>query len=262
MNKKKALITIGVAGVMAFSVQLMPNVNVGGISWQGTAVAEAGFGGLGDIAKSVGKKAVFKQFNVDIDGMQDKRQNMMLNLYRSALSYAYASAHVQEALGYGDGGAQAKAAIKQLKSDRTNLGSIQSTMKAASVNEKEIAAAAQKLLDSGDEAKIKAANELLSKAKVERRAANIYKVLAARDAVGIVKDTGVALAKGGDSIQDKINVIKDLSAVGKSGEAMAKIIGEQHKGMSNGLKTYEKKQNIKDVSDDEAKKQTNSLIEE
>lgn len=262
MSKKKILTAVGLAGVLVFSGQFMPSVNVGGFDLQGASVAEAGLGGLGGIAQKAGKNAVSKALKVDIDGMQNKRQNMLVNLYKSAVTYASASAHVQEALGYGDGGAQAKAAIKNLKKNKTNLGSIKATMTAASINEKDIAAAAQKLSDSGDAAKIKAANDLLGQARAERKAANIYKILAARDAVGIVKESATALAKGGDSIQGKVDVLKDLSAVAKEGEAITKLIGSQHTGLTNGLKTYEKKQNIKDVSDEDAKKMTNSLVEE
>ena len=43
----------------------MPSADVGGVNLTGMPVAEAGFGGLGDIGKKVGKDAVSKAFNVD-----------------------------------------------------------------------------------------------------------------------------------------------------------------------------------------------------
>lgn len=261
MKKKNLLTALGMAGVFAVSGAFIPGCT--GHNFLGASVAEAGFGlgNIGDVVKGEAKKAVSKTFNVDLNGMQDKRQDMLLNLYRAAVCYGHASANVQQALGYGDGGAQARAAIKQAANNKTNLGSIKSVVEASKVDDKLIAEAAKKLQDSGDAAKIQKANELLQTAKTQRKAANIYKVLAARDAVSIVKDAGVAMAKGGDSIKDKINIINDLSAVAKNAESLTKVIGTQHKGMSNALKTYEKKQNIKDVSDAEAKKLAASWTE-
>ena len=261
MKKKNLLAAVGMAGVFAVSGAFMPGVT--GHGFIGASVAEAGFG-LGDIGGAVkgeAKKAVAKAFHVDLDGMQDKRQNMMLNLYRAAVCYGYASANVQQALGLGDGGAKAKAAIKQAASSKTNLGSITSVVDSSKVDPKLVEEAAKKLLDSGEAAKIQQANGLLQKAKTQRKAANIYKILAARDAVSIVKDAGTAMAKGGDSIQDKMDIIKDLSSVAKNAESLTKVIGAQHKGMSGALKTYEKKQNINDVSDEQAKKEAASWTE-
>ena len=260
--RKKSVAAIGMASVLAISCQFMPSADVGGVNLTGMPVAEAGFGGLGDIGKKVGKDAVSKAFNVDIDGMQDKRQDMLLNLYRAAVSYAMASAHTQKAFEMGDGGVQALAAVNQLNSNKTNLGSIKSVMDASKIDKKTLEEASKKLLDSGDQAKIEAANAYLKDAKAERKAANIYKVLAARDAAIIIKDAATAMAKGGDSIQDKLNIIQDLSNVAKQGEGVAKVIGEQHKGMSDALKGYEKKQNIKEVSDADAKKMSANWLEE
>ena len=260
--RKKIVTAVGLAGMLAFSCQLMPGTSLGGVELTGMPVAEAGFS-MGDLGKAVAKEAVNKAFNVDVDGMQDKRQNMILNLYRSAVNYAYASAHVQEAL-LADGGnsARIRAAIGQVTSNKTDLSAIKSLVEASAIPEKELKEATQKLMDSGDAKAIERANGLFQQAKTERKAANIYKVLAAKDAVSIVKDAGVALAKGGDSIKDKIDVIQDLAAVAKNAEGMTKVIGTQHKGMTSALKEYEKKNNIKDVSDDEAKKQTANLTEE
>jgi hypothetical protein len=49
--------------------------------------------------------------------------------------------------------------------------------------------------------------------------------------------------------------------VAKNAESLTKVIGAQHKGMSGALKTYEKKQNINDVSDEQAKKEASSWTE-
>ena len=262
MMKKKIVTAVGLAGVLAFSCQLMPGTSLGGVELTGMPVAEAGFS-LGDLGKAAAKEAVNKAFNVDVDGMQDKRQNMLLNLYRSAVNYAYASAHVQEAL-LADGGnsARIRAAIGQVTSNKTDLSAIKSLVEVSAIKEKDLKAAAQAKQDSGDAEGIKRANDLIQQAKTERKAANIYKLLAAKDAVSIIKDAGVALTKGGDSIQDKIDVLKDLSVVAKNAESLTKVIGTQHKGMTGALKAYEKKNNIKDVSDEDAKKQTANLTEE
>ncbi|SFW35716.1 hypothetical protein [Selenomonas ruminantium] len=261
MKKKNVLTAVGLAGVFAISGAFLPGNT--GQKFVRVSVAEAGFGlgNIGDVVKGEAKKEVAKTFNVDLDGLQDKRQNMMLNLYRAAICYGHASGNVQQALGLGDGGAQLTAAIKQAATDKTNMGFIQAVVEKSKVDDKAATEAAKKLQDSGDAAKIQQANDLLRSAKAQRRAANIYKILAARDAVGIIKDAGMAMAKGGDSIQDKIDILKDLSSVAKNAETLTKAIGKNHKGMSKALKTYEQKQNIKDVSDDEAKKQVESLPE-
>ena len=262
MRKKNWLTAVGLAGVFAVSGAFLPG-NMVQSKFIGVSVAEAGLGigNIGGAIKGEAKKKVAKTLNVDIDSLQDKRQNMMLNLYRAAVCYGYASSNVQQALGLGDGGAQLKAAIKQVGTDKTNMGFIKSVVEKSKVDDKVAAEAAKKLQDSGDAAKIQQANGLLQTSKTQRRAANIYKILAARDAVAIAKDAGTALAKGGDSVQDKIDILKDLSAVAKNAESLTKLIGSQHKGLSGALKTYEQKQNIKDVSDDEAKKQVESLPE-
>ena len=143
MKKKNLLTAVGMAGVFAVSGAFMPAIS--GHSIVGASVAEAGFG-LGDIGGAVkgeAKKAVAKAFHVDLDGMQDKRQNMMLNLYRAAVCYGYASANVQQALGLGDGGAKAKAAIKQAASSKTNLGSITAVVDSSKVDDKLVAEAAK-----------------------------------------------------------------------------------------------------------------------
>lgn len=142
------------------------------------------------------------------------------------------------------------------------LGSIKAVVAETKLDKKATAEAARNILDSGDQARIDAAKAYLKDAKVERRAANVYKALALRDAAFIIKDAATALAKGGDTLEDKLNIIKDLSNFAKESEPVAKEIGTHHNDMAGALKEFEKKQNIGDVSDAEAKKMSAAWLEE
>lgn len=215
--------------------------------------AEAGFD-LGGIAKEIGKGTLGKALGVDIDSMQDKKQNMILNLSRAAICYAEAAINVSEALNLNpEQRAQMKAALSNLKNNKTDLGSMKRVGETTQMTKEELETAAKNLMDSGNQADIDKANELIKQSKAQRRAANIYKGLALRDATTIIASSVTAFKDG--NLGDKVNTIKELAEVAKNAQAVSNIIGQNHKVMKDALKAYEKKNNIKDVSDKEAEKQ-------
>lgn len=215
--------------------------------------AEAGFD-LGGIAKEIGKGALGKALGVDIDSMQDKKQNMILNLSRAAICYAEAAINVSEALNLNpEQRAQMKAALSNLKNNKTDLGSMKRVGETTQMTKEELETAAQNLMDSGNQADIEKANKLIKESKAQRRAANIYKGLALRDATTIIASSVAAFKDG--NLGDKVKTVTELAEVAKNAQAVCNVIGDNHKVMKNALKAYEKKNNIKDVSDKEAEKQ-------
>ena len=206
--------------------------------------------GLGDVGKTVAGKAL----GVDVDQLQDRRQNMILNLAKAAICYGQSAIDVSEALDLNpEQLSQMKAALTNLKNNRTDLGAMKQVGESTKMNQKDIEAKAQSLMDSNDQEKIAKANELIKKAKTERQAANLYKIMAARDAGMIISGAAKAMASS-DSLGDKVAVVKDLSAVANTAKAVADIIGSNHKVMTNALKNYEKKNNIPEVKDKDADK--------
>ena len=243
---KKMLLAGAMAAVFSVSGQFVQTNGTLGVQ-----TAEAGIGGLGGLGKGIAGKAL----GVDVDQLQDKKQNMILNLSKAALCYVQAAIDIQEALGYDQGQiASTKAAFNGLANDKTNLGAMKKVGDVVKLDEKEIAAKAKAVQDSGDQEKIAKANELLKKAKAERKVANKYKILAARDASAVISGAMKALAKS-DELGDKVNTVKELSETAKTAKSVTDVIGEGHKAMTNGLKAYEKQNNIQDVSDDDAEKQ-------
>lgn len=220
--------------------------------------ASAGFdlGGIGKSAlETLGKKALGLE---DVDALEDKRQNMILNLSRAAVCYGQAAIDVAEALNLDTTKiTQMKAALTGLENDRTNLGSMKRVGEATKLDKAEIEAAAKNLMDSGDQEQIDRANELIKKAKVERRAANLYKGLALRDATRIIASSLTAFKS--PDLQSKLSAIQDLSETANAAKAVSHTISENHKILKDALKAYEKKNNIKDVSDKEAEKQMRDM---
>ena len=214
--------------------------------------------GLGDVGKSLGKAALSKALNVDVDSLQGKKDGMVLNLSRAAIAYGKAAINVSAALGMDDGQrAKMQAALNNLNNDKTNLGYIKQVGEATKMDENEIKSKADALLNEEDKAKVEQADNLIKEAKVERQYANKYKLLATRDAGMIISSTVKALAKS-DSLGDKITAVKNLSEAAKTGKSLADLIGQNHKTMTTALKDYEKKRGIKEVSEEEAEKQMKS----
>ena len=227
--------------------------------------AEAlGLGNLGgkvkdkakDTAKKEGKKAAAKTLGVDVDSLNGNKDSMIKNLYNAAVCYGQASIDISEALGLDSGQrAQMQAALTNLKNNKTDLGSIKNVAEATAMDQKTVEEAANNLMNSEDKAKIDKANELIKKSKAERKAANIYKLLAAKDATKVISSSAKALASGGKDLGDKVNVVKELASTAQTGKSITEAIGSNHKTMTSALKTYEKKNNIADVSDKDAEKQ-------
>ena len=242
MKKKNIILAGAMTAILAISGQFVQSDN-----FFGTKTVEAF--GLGDIAK-IGGKAL----GVDVDQLEDKRQNMILNLAKAAICYGQSAIDVSEALDLNpEQLSQMKAALTNLKSNRTDLGAMKQVGESTKMNQKDIEEKAQSLMDSNDQEKIARANELIKKAKSERQAANLYKIMAARDAGIIISGAAKAMVSS-DSLGDKIAVVKDLSAVANTAKAVADVIGNNHKVMTNALKTYEKKNNIPEVKDKDADK--------
>ena len=244
MKKKNIILAGAMTAILTVSGQFVQSDNFFGMK-----TVEAF--GLGDVGKTVAGKAL----GVDVDQLQDRRQNMILNLAKAAICYGQSAIDVSEALDLNPGQlSQMKAALTNLKNNRTDLGAMKQVGESTKMNQKDIEAKAQSLMDSDDKEKIAKANELIKKAKTERQAANLYKIMAARDAGMIISGAAKAMASS-DSLGDKVAVVKDLSSVANTAKAVADIIGNNHKVMTKALKAYEKKNNIPEISDKDAAEQ-------
>lgn len=242
MNKKNIILAGAMTAVLTISGQFVHSDN-----FFGSKTVEAF--GLGDIVK-IGGKAL----GVDVDQLEDKRQNMILNLAKAAICYGQSAIDVSEALDLNpEQLAQMKAALTNLKNNRTDLGAMKQIGESTKMDKKDIEAKAQTLMDSNDQGKIAKANELIKKAKSERQAANLYKIMAARDAGIIISGAAKAMVNT-SSLGDKVEVVQDLAAVANTAKAVTDIIGKNHKDMSDALKAYEKKNNIAEVKDKDADK--------
>ena len=217
-------------------------------------------GSLGGTAKKAGKQAASSALNVDVDALNGDKDGMLKSLYNAAVCYGQASLDISEALGLDSGKhAALQAAMSNLKNKKTDLGSIKEVTDASKLDSKTVEEAANELMNSGDQEKIERANKLIKKSKTERQAANIYKLLAARNATKLISSSTKALASGKKDLGDKAQVVEGLLSTAKSAKSITDDIGANHKVMASALKTYEKKNNIADVSKDEALNQTKSM---
>ena len=223
--------------------------------------AEAGLGSaLGGLAKKAGKEAASKALNIDVDSLNGTKDGVLKSLYNAAVCYGQASLDISSALGLDDGKRSAlQAAMSNLKGNKTDLGSIKQVTDASKLDSKTVEEAANNLMNSGDQEKIAKANELIKKSKAERQAANIYKILAARDATKLISSSTKALASGSKNLGDKVKVVQELLDTGKSAKSITDDIGANHKVMSTALKSYEKKNNIAEVSKEDALSQTKGM---
>ena len=179
---------------------------------------------------------------------------MVLNLSRAAICYAEAAIDVSEALNLNpEQRAQMQAALTGLKNNKTDLGSMKLVGETTKLSKEELETATRNLMDSGDQAKIEQANELIKKSKTARSAAGLYQGLATRDITMLISNSVKAMA-GGD-LGDKLKSIQEISEVANAAKAVNSIINDNRKIMKEALKAYEKKNNIKDVSEKDAKKQ-------
>ena len=230
--------------------------------------AEAfGLGNLGDAvkkkakdsAKDAGKKAVANALNVDVDALNGGKDTMLKNLYNSAVCYGQATLDISTALNLDDGKRAAlQTAMNNLKNNKSDFGSIQQVVDASAIDSKSVTEAANELLNSEDKDKIERANVLIKKSKAERQAANMYKLLATKDAASLIKNSTKALGSGKKDLGDKAKVVMELLNTAKSAKQITGAIGSNHKMMSSALKTYEKKTGMADkISDDDALSQIN-----
>ena len=235
-NKKKAII----AGAMAAVFSITANFALP------ASTAEAGLGDLLGNTNSVVKL---------VAGDPEKRkQKMVKNLSLAAICYAQAAINVSTALNLDPGQrAQMEAALTNLKNNKTDLGSMQRVGESTRIDQQELENAARNLMDSGDQAKIDAANELIRQSKVERAAANKYKGAALSDATFIL--AGNVAAMSGGSSGDKINAAASILDAANQAKAVCDIIGANHKVMKDALAAYEKKNNIAEVNEKKAVKQ-------
>ena len=252
MRKKNILAIGAMAAVFSISCQFIQPAQCGNDNFFNVKTAEAF--DLGSIGKELGKQALGKALNVDLNDMQDKKQSMIQNLSLASRCYMQATVDVYDALGYQpENYAQLTATLNNLNNDKTDLGSMKNVGTVTKVDKKEIEARAKDLMDNGTQEQIEAANTLIKKAKSERQAANMYKGLAMRDAGLIIKSSIVALKDGG--LSDKVKTISDLSSVAKAAQGVGKDISANSKDLKAALKAYEKKNNIAEVSDKDAEKQ-------
>lgn len=213
--------------------------------------------------KKAAKEALAKALNVDIDKISDKKASMMKNLSNAARCYLYSCVNVYAAFDLDSGERQRmEAAFNNLGYDRTNLGSIKAAINAANPDGKRIEEVSKQKAETANAEELAKINGHLKAAKAQRQAANIYKVLALRDAGFVLSGALKNLSKANkfSDLKHMSDTFKDLSETAKAAKVIMSDMDKKRKLLSGALKNYEKKNNIKDVSDEEAKKMTANLV--
>ncbi len=217
-----------------------------------------------DAIKKAAKEALAKALNVDIDKISDKKASMMQNLSNATICYLQSYINVSKAFNLDSGNRQRmEAAANNLRNDRTNFGSIKAAADATYFDPKKFDERVKQMtaeVVSPEEAE--KINGHLQAAKTQRQAANIYKVLALRDAGFVLSGALKNLTKANkfSDLKHMSNTFKDLSETAKAAKAILGEMDKKRKLLTGVLKNYEKKNNIKDVSDEEAKKQVANLV--
>lgn len=139
-----------------------------------------------------------------------------------------------------------QAICDNLNADKTN----QEYLKKAANHKipfKEIKAASQAILASGDQERIAAIDQAVRSAEMKKQSANVYTGFALKDAVDVIKE-GAGGMKGFDG------AVK-VQGIVSSAQTAQKICNSQNKQISefnNALKSYKESQNIQAPSEQEA----------
>ena len=224
---------------LSLAVAIMLGTSIVGFSGQAAAF------GLGDIG--IGDSQAGAASNFDIDGLSNKQEAMLDKLYDSVVLFNSAVLEVEVALELApEIVIEQQAICDNLNADKTN----QEYLKKAANHKipfKEIKAASQAILASGDQERIAAIDQAVRSAEMKKQSANVYTGFALKDAVDVIKE-GATGMKGFDG------AVK-VQGIVSSAQTAQKICNSQNKQISefnNALKSYKESQNIQAPSEQEA----------
>lgn len=251
MVKKRILGTGALAIMMTVAGQFMP---LGGAPWSDLGMQPAEAFSLGDLG------GVILGGPISVDDMQNRHQDMMHNLMLATLCEGHSAVNSAQAVGMHPEQYQAlQAAVAQAQDNHTNLdiGAMRGLVDAEAKITPESwqqAYAAAPTKEASDEAKGYA-----SRAASLRRAAGLYNLMAARDAIAIVREASMGLMHS-DNLGDKVQAVQELMSTAQDVQSILKIEKKMSKDRAGFAKQYDKAMNIKAVDDKEAKATAEKII--
>lgn len=195
---------------------------------------------LGDVGGLLGGLFGGKVVDINIDGLSNQQNSMLQNLGNSAMLMESSSIDVLNALQLNpELVSQKQMALDNLRSDTTNLDFQRASVE-GDIPAEEMKAAAKAVLESGDQERIEALNSSIRASENKRIAADVCMALAAKDAVGIIRNAVIGIQQG--------NNVDGLQTLLSTAQAAKTIIDAQNhhlKILNTALKDYKAKQNIK-----------------
>ncbi|MCI7331718.1 MAG: hypothetical protein SOZ01_00525 [Selenomonadaceae bacterium] len=227
--QKKGMASLALAVVLGVGAQFVNPVCITSTQTPvvGLQSAEAfGLGGMKDVAKKAGKQAVSSQFNIDLDSMSNKKQDMLLNLVKASYCEQYSAVQLHTLVNDPDI-AKWTADLKQKQALLGNAGSLtpktlegMKTSLAGSIETKDQATKMADLINKMQDSEITEQTKgLQHNAKVSRTRAAFYNALALRDATMIIGQSTKALAKPSD-LGDKVGTVKELMAYAQAAKSL------------------------------------------
>ncbi len=274
--KKKALgITLTLAmGISAQFVQL-DSLMAGNMSRVvGMQQAEAGFmsGLTGSIdkmkhkavsdAKKQATDTVKKALDIDMNGVNNHVENMKAHLnlatsFTAAAEYQLRQAgNLQDSSNFNEIGNIAN----MTRSNFTDLGPAYRYAEISPIDAN-VGKMIEAKLDSEDIEAQRETIKWLSYSKESRSMSTMYKALAIRDAVFIVKEAAKGIAQAGKNgdYQELKNTLQHYEHIAKEAQAICKVLGKKTGDMDAELKKIEAKKNIKAPSKAQQKQIANSI---
>ena len=247
MGKNKVVATGILAAVMVASGQF---VQVGNLtadtSCVGMQSAEAF--GFGDVKSLVGD-VVKQAFDVNVTSLNEKRQDMLVNLSRAAQMEAYSQITLGKALGLNPSEFSAENdALYSLQHgsalDTNLIKKVSSGF--TDENSKTWSAQADAVRSDKSEVNSEAFKNLVKSSANARSAAGLYNALAFRDAAMMIAQTSKAMAAG--DLGDKADAVANILAAAKDGQTLLNEQKAHSKALHAISAKVEKATNIKPAS--------------
>lgn len=241
--------------------------------------AEAGifdglFGGSSDQAvedlKNSASESIHDQINkaleINVDGLNDRKNDMRLHMSRAAEYLMIAAFQTEEGTVDNPYGVYANLAIAL----GNNPGDMEYVYQSAAtpLRTKEVEEGCKNLMQTQDKQKVEEGKQHLEYASNARITSMVYQGLAARDASLILGESlkGLKNIKKINNVQDAEDEIgnvkgqlEELSALAKDVELLCKDISEKNKNLGDATKKARKHFNIKEPSKKDIEKQVKTM---
>lgn len=247
MDKNKVIATGVLAAVVAVSGQF---VQVGNLTAETSCVGmqSAEAFGFGDV-KSFASNAVKKAFDVNVDSLNAKQQDMLVNLSRAAQMEAYSQIDLGKALELNPSefSAENDALYSMQHGSALDKNLIKKVSTGLSAEDAKVWSAKADAAIS-DKSKLNSADfrNLVKASSSARSAAAMYNALAFRDAAMMIAQASKAMASG--SLGDKADAVANILSAAKEGQSLLNEQKAHSKALHEISAKIEKATNIKPAS--------------